>query len=326
MRKERTLLVLLLALPLLLLTLSLKPLSSPLSILPLYEDPVRRSGVYGERFWVLKTHSQQKYDMILMGDSRVYRGISPQAMSSVLSDLRILNFGYSGGGLNPVMYQAAEQRLDPQSSRPCIVLGITPLTLTAYAEKNEHYLQELNRPADYIFVHRHLLRLLDLFDPLNLNALLSGSLWSASGATSAAPSSTQGYYQEFHDDGWIASWSIPEDPNRTLPSFREIFSKTPVKSELVQSLLDQVRAWSTSGVRVYAFRLPSSPAMLALEDQYSGFDEIAFSQQFEQAGGTWFSIPLAPYHSFDGSHLTKDSALQLSTDLAHWILADFTAP
>ena len=56
--------------------------------------------------------------------------------------------------------------------------------------------------------------------------------------------------------------------------------------------------------------------MVALEKELSGFDEAAFVKRFKQAGGAWFSFSLDDYHSFDGSHLHRDSAVQFSKDLA----------
>ena len=311
--KDRSVISIILFFPLLVLVAALKPKPVPLVVLPLSSDPVQQSGAVGERFWVLKTHAKTRFDMILMGDSRVYRGLSPEEVESILSSYRILNFGYSGGGLNSVMFAAAERRLDPRSMQKSIVFGVTPLALTLYAEKNTHYLQELNRPSDYIYLHIYWLQLAHLFESIDLRDI-------SSMITGKNESRMQwGYYQEFHDDGWIASWSIPEDPYRTLPSFRDIFSQTPVSQKVVQELMDQTRLWTAGGVKVYGFRVPSSQAMVALEDQMSGFDETAFVEQFKSAGGIWFSIPLEPYHSFDGSHLTKQAAQRLSVDLAKLI-------
>jgi hypothetical protein len=126
----------------------------------------------------------------------------------------------------------------------------------------------------------------------------------------------QGYYLEFHDDGWVASFTIPEDPLSALPSYREIFSQTPVSPRLVQELVEQTRQWTQRGIQVFAFRVPSSQAMVDLENQMSGFDEAALVKAFEDAGGIWFPMPLAPYHSYDGSHLAKSAAEALSIDLA----------
>jgi hypothetical protein len=62
--------------------------------------------------------------------------------------------------------------------------------------------------------------------------------------------------------------------------------------------------------------------MIDLENTYSEFDEESFINGFTQAGGVWFSFPHQNYHSYDGSHLTGDSAVQLSYDLAKKI-ADY---
>lgn len=313
MLKDRSFTSILLFVPLLLLAIALKPRPVPVVVLPISADQVRQGGAAAERFWALKTHGKTRYDMILMGDSRVYRGISPAAMESILSGYRIFNFGYSGGALDPVMFAAAERRLDPGSDRKSILFGVTPLALTPYAARDEHYQQELNRPVDYVFTRLYwlpLVRSLEALDIRSIPNIFSGE---------KKPGTQAGYYQEFYDDGWIASWSIPEDPYRTLPSFRDIFSYSPVSQSLVQRLMEQTREWTARGIQVYGFRVPSSQAMVALEDQMSGFNEAAFVEQFQAAGGTWFSIPLEPYHSFDGSHLTKQSAQQLSIDLAKLI-------
>jgi hypothetical protein len=308
MIRDRSLISLFLCIPILVIAGLMRPQPAPIVAVPLYNDPVRRAGADAERFWVVKTHGKTQFDVILMGDSRMYRGVSPQAMEAGLDGLTVFNFGYSGGGLNPTMYAAAEQRLNPASAQKIIVLGVTPLTLTPKAASNEHYLQELKRSPDYIFLHLYGLPLLRAFQAVTFET-----------NTETNQARQGNYYQEFYDDGWIASWSVPEDPNRTLPSFKDIFSKTPVSPQLVQALMEQTRRWRESGVRVFAFRVPSSLQMVALENRLSGFDETAFIEQFRAAGGEWFDIPLAPYHSFDGSHLTKEAALQLSVDLAELI-------
>ena len=63
-----------------------------------------------ERFWLKKTFSDKNYDIVIMGDSRTYRGVSPQAMQQILTNYKILNFAYSNGGLNNFMFGEAEKR------------------------------------------------------------------------------------------------------------------------------------------------------------------------------------------------------------------------
>jgi hypothetical protein len=94
--KNRTLICVCLSIPLLILGSLLRPEET--AILPFSYDPMHTTGAVSERFWVMKAQGMSRYDMILMGDSRVYRGLSPQAMEEVLPGERILNFGFSGGG------------------------------------------------------------------------------------------------------------------------------------------------------------------------------------------------------------------------------------
>jgi hypothetical protein len=313
MPKERSLISACLCIPLILLVCTLRPRPAAVTVVPLSYDPTHQAGTASERFWVLKAQGTARYDVILMGDSRVYRGLSPQAMETILPGTHILNYGFSGGGLNAEMYAAAEQRLDPRSSKKSIVLGITPLTLTSRAERNDHFQQEMQRPPDYVFMHLYWMPLLNSLAPLG-----EQDFTSAFSAQNTRPNQ-QGYYLEFHDDGWVASFTIPEDPLSALPSYREIFSQTPVSPRLVQELVEQTRQWTQRGIQVFAFRVPSSQAMVDLENQMSGFDEAALVKAFEDAGGIWFPMPLAPYHSYDGSHLAKSAAEAFSIDLAKLI-------
>jgi hypothetical protein len=281
---------------------------------PTLKDMDAKTEIAGRRFWVLKTRGETLYDMILLGDSRVYRGVSPQKMETILKGYRIFNYGYSAGGLNNVIYQAAERRLDPASKKKTIILGVTPASLRLSSAQNAQYMEELNRPYDEVLLYRYFLPVVDFFSPVSPQYVID----TLSNMTQAAEKGdNEGYFVEFYDDGWVASWLIPEDPNRLLPHFNDMFQKTKVDNGLIEDLYEQTRAWRDEGISVFAFRVPSSVQMVELENKLSGFDEAAFADGFENAGGIWIDIPTEPYHSFDGSHLEKQSAIQLSLDLAH---------
>jgi hypothetical protein len=141
--EERSLLVLLICIPALIMAGILKPVP---------QDPIEKNKVISQHFWVQKTHGAGKYNLIVLGDSRIYRGISPRAMESILPGIRVLNLGYSNGSMSPLMFREAGRRLDWDNPVRAIILGITPVTLTPVAAENEHFLQEWNRPKDYIFV------------------------------------------------------------------------------------------------------------------------------------------------------------------------------
>jgi hypothetical protein len=124
------------------------------------------------------------------------------------------------------------------------------------------------------------------------------------------------FYQEFHDDGWMATWTVPAEPSREVARYRGIFSGTQVSTELIEALVEQTVRWTQQGVFAIGFRPPTTDAMQALEDKLSGFDENGFIRLFEGAGGRWIRIPSGLYESYDGSHLDKESAIGLSKDLA----------
>ena len=57
-----------------------------------------------EKFWADKVHAKTKYNVIVAGDSRVYRGIASRVISEELDGLKVLNFGFSSGGLNTEIF------------------------------------------------------------------------------------------------------------------------------------------------------------------------------------------------------------------------------
>ena len=51
----------------------------------------------------MKTFSRGPWDIVVMGDSRVLRGVSPGAMEAALPGCRVFNFAYNSGSLTPEM-------------------------------------------------------------------------------------------------------------------------------------------------------------------------------------------------------------------------------
>ena len=257
------------------------------------------------RYWVVKTQIQKNYDIVLLGDSRVYRGISPATMVQSMPGVRILNFAYSSGGLNQYMYAEADSKLDPNSSRKAIIIGLSPAALTEFSSNNAAYMAEKTRSIDYIVSNYLFPGAQDFISPLNNKISDYYQLTKK----------MKDYYQEFYDDGWVASWTIPEDRS-ALTSYKEVFKTRKVSTELVQQFTDQTAFWRENHITVFAFRMPTDPQMVILENKSSGFDENHISKQFEKNGGIWLDFSNETYHSYDGSHLDKDSAVKFSQDLS----------
>ena len=277
---------------------------------PIPEDPEYNTMTQWERFWVLKTHTTiNKYDLVALGDSRTYRGLVPQEMDSILQGLKILNFGYSAGGLNKEMYHEGEIRLASNGKPKVIILGVTPRNLSEITKKNDFFFQEKHRNFAYKFFRMHAPWFVDFFKPITIDVLEN-----VAGLTKPSVM----YYQEFHNDGWAAAWTVPERPDLQLAGYRAQFQdpSNRASESLMNDLVDQVKKWTSQGIFVFACRFPTTQKMRELEDNFGGLDEINLSARITAAGGRWMNFPCSTYVSYDGSHLRKESAKKFSRDLA----------
>jgi len=294
---DRTLIALLLAGPMLLGAVRWAPAA------PTY---LVSTGVTPERFWTTKVQWGRAFDVVLAGDSRVYRGLSPAEMRPSLGQRRIANFGFPGCGLTRPYLEAVEALLDPARGEPTVVLGVTPHALTAHAARDNGFLAEMRRPLPERYARMVLAPVERFFRPIDLATTLKEAahpelrVWG-------------NYFEELHDDGWVASRQVPEEADSALGEYRRVLE--PVSPEIVEALLETVTRWRSRAIRVFAFRPPTSPAMLDLEARRSGFEESSFVEAFERAGGVWLRLD-GSYHSYDGSHLRDDAARALSRDLA----------
>ena len=229
-----------------------------------------------------------------------------------MKGVRIINFGFSAAGLNKYMYEEAFKKLDPNSPLKVIVIGLSPNSLTPSSAQNSHYIQENTRSLDYIISHALIPSIENYLSPLS-QEMVSQYIKGAFNIKD-----TQGYYQQFYDTGWVSSWPITDNLNG-LQRYTELFKTSKVSNELIKQLMEQTKLWRENNLLVFAFRMPTYPQMVILENQMSGFNEKQISQEFEMNGGIWLDFSKNEYHSYDGSHLDKKSAVQFSRDLADQI-------
>ncbi|MGF1557791.1 MAG: hypothetical protein ACFCUL_01765, partial [Flavobacteriaceae bacterium] len=259
-----------------------------------------------EKFWAEKVHSKRKYQVVFSGDSRLYRGIDPKTVSETLGGLSVLNFGFSSGGHNNAIFDEINNRLDQKSSLKAVVLVLSPYSLTPKAQQNEHYNQEKNRDRKEVFNRRYVKPFFSFLDPIKPSEIIhlkSGQI---------------GYYERFQKDGWVASWKIPSDSKTALKGYVKDFEDNTVQNDILVGVFDQITKWRAMGVQVFAFRIPSTAEMEDLEHELSGYKEAVIRDGVEQAGGKWIDFENRfEYESYDGSHLTKVSALKLSAQIGN---------
>jgi len=265
-----------------------------------------------QAFWQHKVfgHPDHSYTVIASGDSRVYRGLSPEALESVLPGAKVLNYGFSGSGHNKMMFDQIARLLDEdQSKTRAVILGITPYSLTPKAQKNGEYADYLRKGPPSRLESLH-----EIFRSLSTRRLKELVLGGEQ-----KYDSNQLY--EYLDNGWIKSDWATHDPEAELNVFRTDFRGNQVDPKVLADIAAQTRKWVSAGIIVLAYRPPTTPAMEAVEAEHSGFDEPAFRRQFTQAGGIWVD-PGPGYVSYDGSHLTPESSEKLSRILGQAIAGE----
>ncbi|MBL8611039.1 MAG: hypothetical protein JNL38_27095 [Myxococcales bacterium] len=272
---------------------------------------VEERGVHPSRFWAEKARARGRFDVVLAGDSRVFRGLSPGAMSALAPAGRVHNFGFSSAcACGPYLTFVAD-RVDPASARPTLVIGVTPHSLTPHAERDNGYLAEARRTPSEVAERIYLAPALGFVEPIAPSEL--------TGALLGRPAMRSRYLQRYEADGWVASALEPAEPDRALGEYRRVLSTSKVERRLVEELGGVVAELRARGVRVVAFRPPASAAMRALEAELAGFDEAFVRASLTAAGADYVDVDPDAYATYDGSHLGEEAAVRLSRDLARAI-------
>jgi hypothetical protein len=264
----------------------------------------------GELFWSRKTFASAKYNVVLMGDSRVYRGLSPDIIESHLPGLEVLNFAYSNGGLNPTMFDAAEKKLAQNDKPKVIVMGISANAISGYSAGNQQYLQELNRPREEVMERIYLNPLRYWFSATSPEKLKKYF---------ANQEETAYYRNKYFMNGYVESDKFPVDTMAAIPSYTSDFTNYKVELKNTDVLFKQVEKWTNAGIIVVGFTPPVSQPMQMLEDTLGMFNEALIKAGIEKASGHWIDLNPANFKTYDGSHLTIESAQKLSHNISIYI-------
>ena len=256
-------------------------------------------------------------DVVIAGDSRVVHGVSGNVMREHLVGLRIVNYGFYGCGYDEQYLRAIDEQFCPDGGDKMVVLGITPWSLTGKARVDNSFKVEKERLANRTALQAKAAR-----KPRFSRSMKPANFVRAVLGDKEAEADGQGGEV---NDGWIGSVrSI--NPGADVENYRFKFLNNGVEEQAVEELLLRVRSWCDNGVAVFGFRPPTSEAMVALEEQLSGFDESDFVERFEATGGRWIGVDQFKYLSYDGSHLHRDGAIAFSHDLGKKIKLEQESP
>jgi hypothetical protein len=271
-------------------------------------NPVELFKWSEEEFWQEKVYGKKSYDVIFVGDSRVYRGISPEVLHRRMPEWNFFNFGFSSGRIDRMLLQATSRRLNPEGAK-ILVLPLSHCSL--FCVENEHYLS-IAKPS--------LLHSLPPEWAVRFRSISERRRWWKQPSPE-----TWNYQQKFYrDSGWVGSWTVKNDYESALESYRKYFLKRSRNGVDLQLFDKNLKFCRKKGVRVIAFRMPSCEAMEHLEDEMGGIDFGKVKEIVLENGATWFDVPSdLPLHSYDSSHLDMPSALWFSNYLGEKIQSMF---
>lgn len=287
-------------------------LMAALLAIPFYflRDEMDTEEIKKNRYWIAKSSNQKTYPVVFGGDSRVFRGLSPDDFESELEGYNAHNYAYWSNGMGRIYLEGLEQKVDMDSDLKLIVLGITPHSLTPNAARCEHYIYEMSRSKEQVLQSLYLSRVQEVFAPYGALELIRKI---------GGKSKPSNYRITYHQNGWVESHWIQPDTGYSAQFYEDIFTENRVNGEVINGFMEYVERWSGMGIHVAAFRPPTSQTIRNLEHERGGFDEEDFIERFTSAGGIWIPLDNDAYQTFDGNHVEHLSAMRLSADLARSI-------
>jgi hypothetical protein len=273
--------------------------------------PEKNRGLYPDAYWARKSGWEKCADMVLAGDSRVLIALSPMEMQKYFPGTRIYNYGFGSVWFSKEYMESVKDLLDPKSEDKTIIMGISPHSLLIQDVETSQFYRINNMSDRERFMETYLGGLEFFFSPLSFKEALKGIL----------PSMADYHVKKhFFLDGWVAIHKEPDSMRKTFRNYRMYYEEQKVDPGTIENIISFIEECVGQGIKIYGFVPPTCREMYEFEAAESGFDEEDFIRRFEDAGGVWIYVDPVAYHSFDGSHLQDDSAIQLTNDLCEKII------
>ncbi len=241
-------------------------------------------------------------DVVLAGDSRVYRGLAPTEFASGST---VLNFGFSSVRLDETYLKRAASLLRPKGT---LIIGLSALSFTH--SKRDGFDEAVERAAKRSGSDR----VRAMIDSVLRERLRPVALGLVLGSDDdRAEATEEEYIERFFDDGFVGSDYMVRQPTRALGPYRESLERgLTADPAMIDDMVRGIAALEARGTRVVCLRMPSSPEMMSLEDAYAGVDWERLARELESVGAEWLRFDVSGFESYDGSHLTEESARELS--------------
>jgi hypothetical protein len=259
-------------------------------------------------YWQAKVEWKKCANIVLAGNSRTYRGLSPVEFERVLGGTAV-NAGFSSGTYSKEYCDYLETLFDEDDTTPNIlVAGITHGALCDLNSSNG-FTSALKKSKESTLTGEQQQQTEEYNRALESLVAVYCS------------KQNENYIQEFFLNGWVASDYIIHNKTKYVDQFKSklINGQRQCIASEVQMIVEWFSSIQSSGVAVICVWLPTCTEMSKVEDVYSRVKRDEVQKLFVDGGLTVLSYDDNQFTSYDGSHLSEGSAAYLSIMVAEQI-------
>jgi hypothetical protein len=130
----------------------------------------------------------------------------------------------------------------------------------------------------------------------------------------------EGYYEKFNPlTGFVSSNKLPFDSASALKAYREQFEHEQSEPSASDKFLNQLSVLQKKGFNIVLLRMPVTHSMRILEDRYTNHLCDTLMRRAERQGVYLINVQDLKIESYDGSHLSSQSAARVTWSIGEAI-------
>ena len=267
-----------------------------------------------ESFWAHKVTADSIFDIVAVGDSRVYRGIDPKEIEAQYfklngSKIEAFNFGFSSAGLDPYILEQSCRLLNSKGKR-ILIIGISPNSFIESSQENGHLRKVESQNAKDLWIKKNIYP--------ELYALRRYAI-----SDFVKYKHKEFYLEKFNlNSGFVGSSKLPYDSTAAINQYSKQLKANKIDTSAVRVFLETLQKLKSEGIRVVAIRIPTTERMRVLEDKLTDNFCYKLFNIIEAEGIECIKVHDSNIHSYDASHLDEKSAKLLSLKIANLIFSE----
>ncbi|MCC6817747.1 MAG: hypothetical protein IT245_02505 [Bacteroidia bacterium] len=268
------------------------------------------SPMLREAFWAVKVNDTKLYDIVFVGDSRIYRGVDTKFLSQM--NMSAFNFGFSSASPDSLLITHALKKLNPKGLK-IIVIGVSANSFMTSSINNTHFKSVQAWSNKDKWIKTNIYPKLNFFDHHALSDIYKFYKGEA-------------YYENYDlMTGYAASDRYPFDSSSALSPYKQQFENESYSYSAETAFKSKVLQLKSLGYEPILVRMPCAQSMINLEDSATNNSVKKLLTSISNQGVLVMpTFNSSDFLSYDGSHLSSQSARHF-TELFMQYLKDSTS-